>query len=84
MENTACAAVSFMSYCSNSGVNVFLTSSFILAIYGYYISKSARKQGWGKWWGGICIECKLAMVCLFLKGAVEGPGLVLFMYTRGI
>lgn len=46
MENTVYMAVSSTSYCANSGLNVFSTSFFTLEIYGYYIFKSARNQGW--------------------------------------
>lgn len=46
MENIAHVAISSMSYCANSGLNVSLTSSYFSNTW-YCISKSAKKQGQG-------------------------------------
>lgn len=48
VENIGCVAVSSMSHCANSCLNAFFTSSFSLAIDGYYISMSAKGQSRGE------------------------------------
>lgn len=81
MENIACVAVSAMSYCANSGLNDFLTSPFTLEINTWVLYfPVCQRAGAG---GGVPVECKLAMVCLFLKDVAK-PWIALLMYTRGI